>query len=241
MSKLEFADPKPTNMKIISERGIFSFLANLISILFHPLWWPTFGLYILLALNPYLFGVSEPAAQSTLMLQVFILTFILPVVSIFLLKKLNLIESLFVKERMERVGPYIITMIFYLWLYVNIRHDAKVPLVYNIFVMGALITLIFIFIANLFIKVSAHTAVMGGLVAMTWVTFNIFSHEMFRFQWPGQAPVMLSWRTVLITCIIIAGLIGTCRLYLKVHTVKEVYLGYLLGFVSQWLAFKILF
>lgn len=227
--------------KIFTGRSIFVFLANLISILFHPLWWPTFGLYILLVLNPYLFGVSEPSSQSTLLLQVFVLTFILPAISILLLRKLNLIDSLFVKERMERIGPYIITMIFYLWLYVNIRHDAKVPLVYNIFVMGALITLVLIFITNLFVKVSAHTAVMGGLITMTWVTFNIFSHEIFRFQWPGQEPVLLSWRNVLIISILMAGLIGTCRLYLKVHTMKEVYLGYLLGFISQWLAFKILF
>jgi hypothetical protein len=238
---LESTKTLGTESKIVKGRKFFSFLANLISILFHPLWWPTFGLYILLVLNPYLFGVSGPAAQSTLLLQVFVLTFILPVISILLLKKLNLIDSLFVKERMERIGPYIITMIFYFWLYVNIRHDAKVPLVYNIFVMGALITLVFIFITNLFVKVSAHTAVMGGLIAMTWVTFNIFSHEMFRFQWPRQDAVVLSWRTVLITCLLISGLIGTCRLYLRVHTVKEVYLGYLLGFVSQWLAFKILF
>ena len=238
---MESAQSIPSDTKPSSTSGLLAFVANLISILLHPLWWPTFGLYILLALNPYLFGVSSPAAQSTLILQVFVLTFVLPVISILLLKKLNLIDSLMVKDRMDRVGPYIITMIFYLWLYVNIRHDAKVPLVYNIFVMGALITLILVFIANLFVKVSAHTAVMGGVIAMTWVTFNIFSHEMFRFQWPGQSPVILSWRSVLISCIFLAGLIGSCRLYLKVHTVKEVYLGYLLGFVSQWLAFKILF
>lgn len=227
------------------EKGIHRLLyvlASILSIIFHPLWWPTYGLYILLALNPYLFGVREPSARNTLVLQVFILTFILPVFSIFLLKKLELIKSYTVRDRMERIGPYLITMIFYLWLYINIRHDAKVPLVYNIFVFGALVTLVAVFVSNLFIKVSAHTAVMGGLIAMIWVTFNIFSHEMFRFQWPwSTGAIMLSWRTVLIIGIILAGLIGTCRLYLKVHSTKEVYLGYLLGFIAQWIAFKFLF
>ncbi|MEP7267056.1 MAG: hypothetical protein ABI844_05470 [Saprospiraceae bacterium] len=215
--------------------------AHFISIICHPLWWPSYGLYILLALNPYLFGVSDPSGRYTLLLQVFALTFFLPVFSIFLLRRLNLIHSFQLHDRMERTGPYLITMIFYLWLYINIRHDAKVPLVYNIFVLGALITLITIFICNLFIKISAHTAVMGGIIAMTWVTFNIFSHEMFRFQWPGHSPVVLSWRSVLMAGVFLAGIIGTSRLYLKVHTVKEVYLGYILGFISQWIAFKFLF
>ncbi len=219
----------------------FKALAVLISIIFHPLWWPSLGLYLLLVLNPYLFGVSAPGGRATLLLQVFGLTFILPVVSMLLMKRLELISSIQLKERMDRIGPYIVTMIFYFWLYLSIRRDAAVPLVYNIFIFGGLITLCLIFLINLFIKISAHTAVMGALLAMTWITFNVFSHETFAVALPGRELTTWPWETALIWVIAVAGIVGTSRLYLKAHTLKEIYLGYVLGFVSQWIAFKILF
>ncbi len=218
-----------------------SWIAHGVSFVLHPLWWPTLGLYILLLLNPYLFGVSAPAGRATLILQVFMLTFVLPAFSFFLLKKLSFIESMTLNNRMDRIAPYLITLVFYFWLYINIRHDPKVPLVYNIFVFGALITLVLVFIFNLFIKVSAHSSVMGGLLAMTWITFNVFSHETFTLHLQGQPPMVLSWRSVLIFVIIAGGVVGTCRLYLKAHTLKEVYVGYGLGVVAQWIAFKFLF
>lgn len=216
-------------------------LALLISLVFHPLWWPSLGLYLLLVLNPYLFGVNSPDGRSTLLLQVFVLTFILPVISILLMKKLALINSIQLKDRMDRIGPYIVTMIFYFWLYLSIRRDADVPLVYNIFIFGGLITLSMIFLINIFMKISAHTAVMGGLLAMTWITFNVFSHEIIAVELPVQGLTTLPWKTALIWVMGLAGLVGTSRLYLRAHTLKEIYSGYLLGFVAQWVAFKILF
>ena len=224
-----------------TKRNLINWISKGISLIVHPLWWPTFGLYILLSLNPYLFGVAAPQGRTTLILQVFVLTFILPVFSIFLLKKLNFLNSWNMNERSERIGPYLITLICYMWLYINIRHDPKVPLVYNIFVFGALITLILVFVFNLFIKISAHTAVMGGLLAMTWITFNVFSHENFTLFIPGQGSVLFSWRSVLITVMILGGIVGSARIQLKAHTPKEIYFGYAIGLLAQWSAFKILF
>jgi hypothetical protein len=222
-------------------RFYIKLFAEFVSILFHPLWWSTYGLYLLLLLNPYLFGVRLASERSSLLIQVFVLTFVLPVFSIFLLKKLGFIQSYRLTERIDRIGPYLVTLVFYFWLYINIRHDAQIPLVYTIFVLGALITLIGLFIANLFIKLSAHTAVMGGVIAMTWITFTIFSPEAFTLRWQDMEPVSISWRTVLISLIGLAGLIGSCRLYLEAHHRREIYLGYLIGIISQGIAFKFLF
>ncbi len=236
---------EPLNMEADKQSilsRLLAIFAKLVSVLVHPLWWPTFGLYILLALNPYLFGTNTTAGKSTLILQVFMLTWVLPLLSIFLMRKLDMIKSMDLKNRLDRIGPYIITMIFYLWLYVNIRRDPQVPLVYTIFVFGALITLILVFIMNMFIKVSAHAAVMGGLIAMTWVTFNIFSHDHFSITWPWKNEAdLLSWREVLMLVLFVAGLVGTCRVYLKAHSLKEVYIGYGIGLIAQWIAFKFLF
>jgi hypothetical protein len=39
--------------------------------------------------------------------------------------------------------------------------------------------------------------------------------------------------------LVIAGLIGTARLHLKAHDLREVVMGYAVGFIAQFLAFNI--
>ena len=85
---------------------------------------------------------------------------------------------------------------------------------------------------NMFIKVSAHAAVMGGLIAMTWVTFNIFSHIIFSITWPWKMRQICSHEKVLMLVLFVAGLVGTCRVGLKAHSLKEVYIGYGIGLIN---------
>lgn len=45
---------------------------------------------------------------------------------------------------------------------------------------------------------------------------------------------------IIIVLILLAGLLGASRLYLKAHTSLEVYLGFFVGLISQFLMFWIL-
>ncbi|MBK8663664.1 MAG: hypothetical protein IPN18_18460 [Ignavibacteriales bacterium] len=46
---------------------------------------------------------------------------------------------------------------------------------------------------------------------------------------------------LILISIVIAGVVGSARLFLKAHTREQVYSGYLLGFLSQLIAFNIIF
>jgi hypothetical protein len=46
---------------------------------------------------------------------------------------------------------------------------------------------------------------------------------------------------ILLICTLIAGLVGTVRLYSRAHQEDEIYGGYLTGILSQLLAFQIVY
>lgn len=103
-------------------------LAQVISFVFHPLLILTYMLVLLLLVNPYLFGVNSVGDQASklLIIQVFLYTFFIPAVSVLLFRALGLIKSLELRDRYDRIGPYILTGIFYLWLFYNLKNSGDV-------------------------------------------------------------------------------------------------------------------
>jgi len=77
---------------------------------------------------------------------------------------------------------------------------------------------------NIKIKTSLHTLGIGGLIGFVMV----MSYE-YR----------LNFNSLLAALFLIAGLIGVSRLALNAHRPKEVYIGFLLGLVSQFISFQI--
>ncbi|MEL6945304.1 MAG: hypothetical protein AAFO82_21845, partial [Bacteroidota bacterium] len=84
-------------------------IAYLISVVFHPLLVVTYMLIILLLMNPYLFGVNDITEQVSLIIILLFSTFFMPVLMVGMLKKLDLVESIDLKDRQERIIPYILT------------------------------------------------------------------------------------------------------------------------------------
>lgn len=197
-------------------------------------------LVILLVVNPYLFGVNNIGDNTVLILMVFLSTFFIPAFAVLMMKFLGLIESLEMKDKKERIGPYIATGIFYLWMFRNLLDNPSIPLAYKIFVLGATIGLFIAFMFNIFTKVSMHALGMGGLVAMTIITLLLFSYDDFTFQIAGLGAFRMSMSTLLMIVIVLSGIVGTSRLILKAHDLKDIYTGFIIGFASQFLAFPFL-
>ncbi|MCB0643086.1 MAG: hypothetical protein KDC44_15660, partial [Phaeodactylibacter sp.] len=130
-------------------------IAKFISLLFHPLLILTYILVLLLLSNPYLFGVNTIQEEIPLVLLMFFSTVLIPGIAVAMLKLLGLIKSLTMEERNERIGPYIITSIFYLWLFINFYHNSQVPTIFTSFVLGATIALFVVFFINIFAPISA--------------------------------------------------------------------------------------
>lgn len=201
----------------------------------------TYMLVVLLLVNPYLFGVNSLADGSRLIVMVFLYTFSMPAIAVAIMKRLDLIGSLGLEDRLERTGPYIITGIFYLWMFRNFLTNNTIPTAYTSFVLGGVIALFVAFFINIFSKISLHAVGMGGLMGMVIITLFLFSYGAFTVNLPATGSVQISMISVLLLTILLAGLVGTCRLILKAHQPIDLYGGYLVGFLTQFVALRFLF
>ena len=217
------------------------YTAYFFSVLFHPLLIPTYMLILLLMVNPYTFGVNTIGESKFLIAQMVLTTIFLPLFSVFMLKQLDFISSLEMPKREERIAPYLIIGMFYIGLAVFfIKSPSIIPSVLSIAFLGATIALWILFVMNLFIKISAHTVGIGGLLGMVIIGTFQFDYKQFMMELGPLGIFTVNMNSILMICIFIAGLVGTSRLILKAHTKHEVYLGYLIGFVSQFVAYNFL-
>jgi membrane-associated phospholipid phosphatase len=207
------------------------------SIVGHPLLTITLGLVLMLCLDPFAFGLSSPWEHKgkVLLLAVFVSTFVLPACGVALLKPLGMVKSWQLEDKQDRTGPYIMTGVFYLWVYKSFLSEPHLPSLLSMFSLGATIGLFLTFFINIFTKISAHAVGMGGLV---------MGVLLLCFQWPDAVlQIPLASRSILISpllllafLIVFAGMVGYSRLALKAHTPSDLYLGYAVGAAAMLLA-----
>lgn len=196
-------------------------------------------LILLLMVNPYLFGVNSIEDSKHLIVLVFVSTFFIPAFAVGMMRATGLVKSFQMESRQDRIIPYIMTGIFYMWMFRTILDHPNIPLAYKIFVLGATIGLFVAFFVNLFSKVSAHAVGMGGLVAMILITTLLFSYGHFIIELPF-GNIDMSMPSLLMIAIILAGIVCTSRLLLNAHNIQDLYGGFIIGFGTQFLALGIL-
>ena len=216
--------------------------AQIISIIFHPLLVLTYMLVLLLLVNPYLFGVNSLSDKESMkfILSVFVSTFLIPSFAIFLMWRLKLISSIHMNDKQDRIGPFIVTGIFYLWVLRSVMADSNIPTAFLIAVLGTTIGLFACFIINLFFKVSLHAVGMGGLMGMVLIVMWLYSYGSFIVHMPFAGTMEISINLVLMISILLAGMVGTSRLLLNAHTPREIYIGFALGLLAQFISLKFL-
>lgn len=217
------------------------YFAHLISFVFHPLIIISYILILLLIINPYLFPIQDSRAIGVLMIYVVMLTLILPGITVLLMRAMGFVGSIHLHERSERIIPLIITGGFYLWLFINISENTTIPLAFSIFVLGSTIGLFLTFFISLFTKVSLHATGAGGLVVGILLIKYYFSYEHFNLNLHGMGLYLINTDLLIFGSILVAGLVGTSRLFLKAHSFGEVFMGYFVGIASQVIAFSFLF
>ncbi|MBS1567587.1 MAG: hypothetical protein JST39_24600, partial [Bacteroidetes bacterium] len=93
------------------------FAGHLISVVFHPLFIPSWIAAFLIFKHPYAF-ISAPFKLKVFrFISVFFSTAFLPAFSVFLLRQLRFIDSIFLRTQKDRIIPYITSMIFYFWIW----------------------------------------------------------------------------------------------------------------------------
>lgn len=198
------------------------FFARALSILFHPVFVPTLVYAFFLACSPdFFFGVSEHNKTWWLVILAYI-TITFPLLVVFLLWRLKFIDSMQMHGLKERYGPMIASMLFYFWTFWLFHKQFEAPLLLQSFLLGVFLATVLLFLASIFVKISLHTGAWGSVVVYAIIC---------TFQQVHLAILLL------LLSILIAGLIGTARLYLGAHSNKQLYAGYLLGGLAQLLAF----
>jgi hypothetical protein len=200
----------------------------------------TYMSLILLWTNPFSFGWRHVSEADTLLIIIVMTTITLPALAVVMMKMLGWVKSFELEDRQERIGPYLVSGIMYLSLYLHLTRAETFPVSLRIAVLGTLVGLWSCFLINIFTKVSVHGAGMGGLVAMTILTKLVFGYEEAQIGLIRGANLVVPVDMLVYGAIIAAGAVGTSRLILKVHRPKEVYLGLLVGFTSLFMAYWIL-
>jgi hypothetical protein len=197
------------------------FLAHVISVVFHPLFITTYVAAFLIYIHPYAYaGDTDRTKIFRLVIYIFNTTFI-PIFAVFLMWRLRLIESLFLRTTKERIIPYVAAMICYFWAWLVTRNKMDSPDYVVHFMLGTFLAICLAFIINIYIKVSMHTIAMGGLV--TFFLLQAFAQE-------DTTGLYFS------IAVLVAGLVGTARMIVSDHRPAEIYIGYLAGAVCQLVA-----
>ena len=216
--------------------------AKTISLLFHPLMVLTYILLVLILVDPYSFGANgvDSFNSRVLILRVFLSTFFIPMMAILMLYFLGMVRSLRLEDALDRTGPYIITGIFYLWLSRNFWDSTITPTIFTCFMLAATIALFLAFIINIFSKISIHAVGMGAIISMLLLTMLLSDYQVFNIDLPFLGTYQISLILVLLIGIVVAGLVGTARLYLQKHEQNDIYGGYLVGLLSPFIALQIM-
>lgn len=210
-------------------------ISKLVSLVFHPLFIITYVTLFLLFADPYSFGVHSIESQVPFVLMIFFTTAVIPIIAVLLMKFLGLVQTFELKDAKERIGPYIITGIFYIWLTVNLVNDTEVPAIYTIFVLGSAIGLFLSFFVNNFVKISAHAVGMGGLMGFFLLMMQQSSDAFWVSLGPSQA-IGIPFVYLFVLSVVLTGLVCNSRLVLKAHQTKEVLQGVLVGLSSIFFA-----
>lgn len=196
--------------------------AQLISYLFHPLFVPTFFMLYLIKVLPYEFaGITEWQLKLRVF-SVFWLTAFFPAFAVFLLWRLKFSESIFLRTQKERVIPYVITMFFYWWMYYLSRNFTDQPLALKFFYFGIFIASSLGLIVNNFIKVSLHAMGVSGLL-MAVLLVNLH-YPISNVLWVGVA-------------ILLSAIVVSARMIVSDHTKHELIIGFVIGLLTQVMAY----
>lgn len=197
-------------------------LSQFISTIFHPIILPTWMFLIFIVTG--ICEVSFVRADVCLVI-IFGTTFILPAVTLLILKKFKVIESITMEKRSDRFIPLFVMVVF---IYATSRffNGMHALALYIFYLICNLMLCVVVFWINLFWKISMH-GIGWGAFSATLLLLSIISADLFL--------------PYFILSIILSGIVAASRLHLKSHNDSQVYVGYVIGFVCVNLLWLITF
>jgi len=188
----------------------------------HPIVVPTIAVLLYFTLVPN--GLNSKQRLIVLGL-IFITTYIIPLTILFLFKRLKLIKSFKADTIRERKIPIALMIVLFYLLGNTIKEINNLKDISLLFYATTLGLLCIYILFSLKLKTSIHLLSLGVTTGFFFVLHEIYSTN-FIF--------------VIISTLILSGILASARLHLKAHKQTEVYLGFIVGFVSPIIVFLFL-
>lgn len=185
-------------------------LSRIISVVLHPFIIPTLAVVLLLFGPTFMAQLQLPIQVNLFLIGVVILyTLLLPLFSIGVLRWFKLIPDTALRTPRERILPMAVLIVCYGLCIVTLG-DKSYAFLITRFLIAALCCLIVTFVINFYWKISLHMTAMGGMLGMIFV-----------LCYTGLAHLQYG----LILGLLLAGGLGSARLYLGSHNIGQVAAG----------------
>jgi len=195
-------------------------VAQFISVLAHPLFMPSYAFGLLMYTNPYIKMMVSDSTKTAIFIILSLFTIALPIITAVILKQLRVIDSIYMKTAEERKWPFVFTLAWY-YMALQLLSKMYIPQSFLLLMIGAICAIGLSLIITLRWKVSIHMLGIGGVIG----AIIGISH---RFQFDHSTLIMF--------LLIFAGLIGFARLKTLSHNYRQVYVGFFIGLVVEWLS-----
>lgn len=188
-------------------------ISKTLSTILHPMLIPTLGLFLIFNIGGH-FSYLPIDHKRVIYLIVFLSTCALPLSLIPLFMLLGVIKSVYMENRKERILPTVFTGMFYCLGFFFLSRISIVPSFILGFMLATIIVISIALLITLFWKISMHMIGIGGLTGALLALSYRFGIDI--------------WMLFALT-LILAGLLGSARLYLNAHSPGQVHAGFLLG------------
>lgn len=189
-----------------------------LSTIFSPLLVPTYACAIALWITPL--AILPERMRFALAVLIFIITAALPMGTIIYLMRIGKVQDAALSERRHRTVPYLITAATYVAAAMFLGYE-HAPRWLISFYVGATFACLIALVINTSWKISAHATTMGGLCTLV----------LFIGAFHLGIVNMLAWISVIF---VITGAVMSSRIYLHRHTPAQVYAGFFLGLIIEW-------
>lgn len=190
--------------------------ARVLSMVFTPFYLSLVGLIALFTFS-YL-SLMPWAYKLTVLALVYMFTILVPTLLIHFYRNYHGWTLIELGKKERRVVPYLLSIVSYFVCY-YVMHRFNIPHFMSNILMVALVIQILCALINVWWKISTHTAAIGGVTGALQAFSMIF----------GFNPI--GWLCVVI---ILAGMVGTSRMILRQHSLRQVCYGFLLGLVAAY-------
>lgn len=190
--------------------------ARVLSMVFTPFYLSLVGLIALFTFS-YL-SLMPWAYKLTVLILVYLFTILIPTLLIHFYRNYHGWTLIELGKKERRVVPYLLSIVSYFVCY-YVMHRFNIPHFMSNILMAALIIQILCALINVWWKISTHTAAIGGVAGALQAFAVIF----------GFNPI--GWTCLVL---ILAGMVGTSRMILRQHSLRQVCYGFILGLVVAY-------